>query len=98
MTATNPFPSVWHALLAEAERGADGSALTLIPEPGTENTLRYDALVGNAARCAAALAERGVGHGDRVLLCLPTGVEFLTAFFGTQLLGAIPTAIAVPIR
>ncbi|MFH8409816.1 fatty acyl-AMP ligase [Streptomyces sp. NPDC018019] len=98
MTATDPFPSVWHALLAEAERGSDGSALTLIPEPGIEDTLRYDALVGNAARCAAALAERGVGHGDRVLLCLPTGVEFLTAFFGTQLLGAVPTAIAVPIR
>jgi acyl-CoA synthetase (AMP-forming)/AMP-acid ligase II len=99
MTAITPrFPTIWDALLAEAERGADGSAVTLIPEPGSADTLRYDALVENAARCAAALAEHGVGPGDRVLLCLPTGAQFLTAFFGTQLLGATPTAIAVPIR
>ncbi|OSZ55497.1 hypothetical protein OQI_38185, partial [Streptomyces pharetrae CZA14] len=66
MTALRPrFPSILHALLAEAERGSDGSAVTLIQEPGREETLRYDALVENAARCAAALAERGVGHGDR---------------------------------
>ncbi|MFD5421625.1 fatty acyl-AMP ligase [Streptomyces sp. NPDC127069] len=99
MTATGPqFQTTWHALLAEAERGSDGSALTLIPEPDTQERLGYDTLVANAARCAAALAEQGVGHGDRVLLCLPTGAQFLTAFFGTQLLGATPTAIAVPLR
>ncbi|MGW1373618.1 fatty acyl-AMP ligase [Streptomyces sp. NPDC002446] len=99
MTALRPrFPSILHALFAEAERGSDASGVTLIPEPGKEETLRYDALVETAARCAAALAEYGVGHGDRVLLCLPTGAQFLTSFFGTQLLGAMPTAIAVPVR
>ncbi|MGW1677383.1 fatty acyl-AMP ligase [Saccharopolyspora sp. NPDC002376] len=99
MTAILPrFPSILHALLAHAERGADGSGVTLIPEPGKAETLRYDALVETAARGAAALAEHGVGHGDRVVLCLPTGPEFITAFFGTQLLGAMPTAIAVPTR
>ncbi|MER7079692.1 Acyl-CoA synthetase (AMP-forming)/AMP-acid ligase II [Saccharopolyspora kobensis] len=99
MTTVLPrFPSILHALLAHAERGADGTGVTLIPEPGRAQTLRYDALVGAAARAAAALAEHGVGHGDRVVLCLPTGPEFITAFFGTQLLGAIPTAIAVPAR
>ncbi|MFJ2743736.1 fatty acyl-AMP ligase [Streptomyces sp. NPDC087440] len=98
MTATEPFSTVWHALLAEAQRGPDGSSVTLLPEPGTVDTVRYDTLVENAARCAAALAEHGVGAGDRVLLCLPTGAQFLTAFFGTQLLGAAPTAISVPVR
>ncbi|MGW1893550.1 fatty acyl-AMP ligase [Streptomyces sp. NPDC002004] len=99
MTALRPrFPSILHALLAQAERGSDGSGVTLIPEPGKEETLRYDTLVENAARCAAALAEHGVGHGDRVVLCLPTGPQFITAFFGIQLLGAVPTAIAVPMR
>ncbi|MEU0007614.1 fatty acyl-AMP ligase [Streptomyces sp. NPDC006314] len=99
MTAIGPrFPSMWHALLAEAERGSDGSVVTLIPEPDREEKVRYDVLVENAARCAAALAEHGVAPGDRVLLCLPTGAQFMTAFFGTQLLGATPSAIAVPIR
>jgi acyl-CoA synthetase (AMP-forming)/AMP-acid ligase II len=87
-----------HALLDHAERGSDGSSVTLIQEPGRPETLRYDAVVESAARCAAALAERGVGHGDRVVLCLPTGPQFLVAFVGAQLLGAIPTAIAVPVR
>lgn len=98
MTGLRPrFPSILHALVEFAERGSDGSHLTLIPEPGQEVTLRYDALVESAARCAAALAEHGVGHGDRVVLCLPTGPQFITAFFGAQLLGAMPTAISLPI-
>lgn len=92
------FPSILHALLEQAERGSDGLGVTLLPKPGTEVTLRYDAVLDASARCAAALAEHGVGEGDRVVLCLPTGPEFITAFFGAQLLGAVPTAIAVPLR
>lgn len=99
MTTLRPrFPSILHALLAQAERGSDGSAVTLIQELGNAETLPAETLVTFAARCAATLAENGVGRGDRVLLCLPTGPQFVTAFFGTQLLGAVPTAIAVPIR
>jgi acyl-CoA synthetase (AMP-forming)/AMP-acid ligase II len=97
MTALPPrFPTILHALLAQAERGSDGLEVTLIPEPGKAETRRCDALLENAARGAAVLAEHGVGHGDRVLLCLPTSWQFVTAFFGSQLLGAIPTAIALP--
>ncbi len=99
MTGLRPkFPSVVHALLAQAERGPDGASITVIPEPGKEEALRHDVLLARAARCAAALAEHGVGHGDRVVLCLPTGPQFITAFFGAQLLGAVPTAVAVPLR
>ncbi|MET7641812.1 fatty acyl-AMP ligase [Streptomyces sp. NPDC005438] len=99
MTGPRPhFASVVDALLAQAERGPDGASITLIPEPGREERLRYDVLLTRAARSAAALAEHGVGRGDRVVLCLPTGPEFTTVFFGAQLLGAVPTAVAVPLR
>jgi acyl-CoA synthetase (AMP-forming)/AMP-acid ligase II len=99
MTSLRPrHPTIVHALLAQAERGSAGAGITLIPEPGQEQDLRYEALVENAARSAAALAEHGVGPGDRVMLCLPTGPQFITAFFGAQLLGAVPTAIGVPLR
>ncbi|MFI6403214.1 fatty acyl-AMP ligase [Streptomyces sp. NPDC050548] len=99
MTALRPrSQSILHALFAQADSGLDGSGVTLIPEPGHETTVRHDTLLENATRCAAALAEQGVGHGDRVVLCLPTGEQFITAFFGAQLLGAAPTAIAVPLR
>jgi acyl-CoA synthetase (AMP-forming)/AMP-acid ligase II len=98
MTEPRPrFPSILHALVAQAESGTQ-SNVTLIPEPGHQQSLPYGDLVDAAARCAAALAEYGAGPGDRVVLCLPTGPQFITAFFGTQLLGAMPTAIAVPLR
>lgn len=90
------FPSILHALLEQAELGSDGPTMTLISERGQAEPRRYDALLETAARSAAALAEHGVRKGDRVLLCLPTSWQFVTAFFGAQLLGAAPTAIAVP--
>ncbi|WP_051927039.1 fatty acyl-AMP ligase [Streptomyces durhamensis] len=90
--------TVWHALLQHAEQGLDAPTITLIPEPGRQHSLRVDTLVEHTQRAAAHLAEHGVGHGDRVVLCLPTGQEFLTAFFATQLLGAMPTAISLPMR
>ncbi|GIJ24452.1 fatty acyl-AMP ligase [Micromonospora lutea] len=90
------YPTVMHALVAQAERGSDGSRMTVVPEPGRMETRRYDEVLEDALRCAAVLAEHGVGRGDRVLFCLPTSWTFVTAFFGCQLLGAAPTAIAVP--
>jgi len=90
------FPSILHALLAQAEHGSDGPTMTLVPERGQAEPWRYDTLLETAARSAAVLAEHGVRHGDRVLLCLPTSWQFVTAFFGAQLLGAAPAAIAMP--
>ena len=47
-----------------------------------------------AARCASLLADRGLGRGDRVLIVLPDGIEFVWAFLGAVRLGAI----AVPVN
>ncbi|GAB3838746.1 hypothetical protein GCM10029963_05210 [Micromonospora andamanensis] len=97
MSAVVPgYPTVVHALVAQAERGPDGATMTVVPEPGRAEPRRYDAVFDDALRCAAVLAEYGVRRGDRVLFCLPTSWTFVTAFFGCQLLGAAPTAIAVP--
>ena len=54
-------------------------------------TLR--AWIRGALACAAALRGHGLGRGDRVLLCMPTGRRFLEAFLGTQALGAIPVPL-----
>ena len=97
MTVLLPrFPTILHALQAHAERGSDGPQMTLIPEPGVVQARSCDAVLDIAARAATVLAEHGVGRGDRVVLCLMTDWQFVGAFFGTQLLGAIPTAIALP--
>lgn len=60
----------------------DGVALTR-----AELLLRVRAL-------AAGLAMRGVGRGDRVMIALPTSVDFVVAFWASQYLGAV--AVPVP--
>jgi len=46
-----------------------------------------------ARRVAAALAERGVGVGDRVALLAPNVPEFVYAYFGIQAIGAVVVPI-----
>lgn len=89
-------PSVAHALLANAERGADAPTITIAQTPDQHIVLRHDAMAQQALRVAAVLAESGVGPGDRVVLCLPTSPEFATIFFAITMLRAVPAAIALP--
>jgi fatty-acyl-CoA synthase len=51
-----------------------------------------------ARRMAAALLARGVVAGDRVAMVLPTGRDFLDAFFGAWLAGAVPVPLYPPVR
>ncbi len=46
-------------------------------------------------RVARALAELGVGHGDRVAVMLPNGLEWPTVAFGVWKLGAIVVPVNV---
>src|SRR5438034_2920356 len=55
----------------------------------------WDAL---ADRTAAALAARGIGHGDVVALLLPSTPFYLVAYLGAARLGAITTGINVRYR
>ncbi|MEU2122004.1 AMP-binding protein [Nocardia niwae] len=93
-------PSIVHALLSGGERGTAAASTVILPERAArdddEIRWRHDDLASAAGRAAAGLAAEGVRRGDRVLLCLPTSAEFVTAFFGALLLGAVPTAIATP--
>ncbi|WP_288050148.1 AMP-binding protein [Nocardia sp.] len=102
MSALRPrHPSIVHALFANAERGAQAPSTIFAPERVGDSAAddirwRHDALAAAACRSAAALASAGVRPGDRVMLCLPTSPEFVTAFFGALVLGAVPTAVATP--
>jgi len=42
---------------------------------------------------AAELRRRGVGAGDRVVVVLPNGAAFFSAFYGAQLAGAVPVPL-----
>ncbi len=52
-------------------------------------TMSYQALLENARRFANSLEGLGVKKGDRVAIMLPNCPQYLIAFFGTMMLGAV---------
>jgi acyl-CoA synthetase (AMP-forming)/AMP-acid ligase II len=78
-------PSLVAMLRASVER--DPAATALVEVGGA--SISYGELWRRAARVAGGLALAGVGRGERVALRLPNGIDWVLAFFGAQLLGAV---------
>jgi long-chain acyl-CoA synthetase len=78
-------PSLVAMLRASVERDAAATALVEVGGP----SVSYGELWQRAARVAGGLARAGVGRGERVALRLPNGIDWVLAFFGAQLLGAV---------
>lgn len=83
----------WYAE-AEPER----PHIYLQQEKGDEQTITYGDLFRCAEAVAGGLDERGIGHGDRVAIMLPTGESFFRCFFGVLLAGGVPVPIYPPFR
>ncbi len=77
--------SLVEMLKASVER--DPAATALVEVRGA--SLSYGELWERAARVAGGLQKLGVRRGDRVAIRLPNGIEWVLAFFGTQLAGAV---------
>ncbi len=60
--------------------------------------ITYGALWQDALQLAAGLQSYGIVNGDRVLLMLPTGREYFSAFFAILIAGAIPVPVYPPGR
>ncbi|HEX9944968.1 MAG TPA: fatty acyl-AMP ligase [Thermoanaerobaculia bacterium] len=58
--------------------------------------LGYDELLARSRAAASALLDAGLGPGDRLFLVLPTGEDFLAAFFGSLLAGIVPCPLSPP--
>jgi acyl-CoA synthetase (AMP-forming)/AMP-acid ligase II len=56
-------------------------------------TVTYGRLWAQSARYAGAMAQAGLGAGDRVCLIYPTCAEFFYTFFGALRLGAVPVPL-----
>src|SRR5690606_31748217 len=55
--------------------------------------LTWAGLLEDVRRAGSSLAARGVTAGSRCAIVLGTGLAFVRAFFGAQLVGAVPVAI-----
>jgi acyl-CoA synthetase (AMP-forming)/AMP-acid ligase II len=65
---------------------------------GQETYYPYPDISRRAQAAAGFLQAKGLQKGERVAIVLPTGVEFMDAFLGTQLAGGIPAALYPPFR
>jgi acyl-CoA synthetase (AMP-forming)/AMP-acid ligase II len=77
--------SLAHLVRASVER--DAGACALVEVGGA--SLTYGELWDRAAGVAGGLRAAGIGRGDRVAIRLANGIEWVLAFFGSQLAGAI---------
>jgi long-chain acyl-CoA synthetase len=78
-------PSLVALLRASVER--DAAATALVEVGGS--SLSYGGLWERSARVAGGLRAAGVARGDRVAIRLGNGIDWVLAFFGAQLLGAV---------
>lgn len=89
-------PTLVHCLV-RAERHP-GEGLRILDRSGGATWLAWPDVVARARDAAGRLVRAGVARGDRVALVHPTSVEFLDAFFGTVLAGAVPVPIYPPVN
>jgi fatty-acyl-CoA synthase len=70
--------------------------ITFVRSDGREKTLSYREVWAETQRRAAWLARHGIVKGDRVVLTLPEGDDFVLCFFGTMAAGAVPVPLYPP--
>jgi long-chain acyl-CoA synthetase len=73
-----------------------GERPALAIKPGFRNRVTtFAELERHALRVGRYLRERGVGKGDRVLICAPNMPEWVIAYFGCHKVGAVPVPLDV---
>jgi malonyl-CoA/methylmalonyl-CoA synthetase len=65
------------------------TAITFLREGKEETTISYGQLNQDSSRMANIFINRGIGKGDRVVLCLPKFLGFVVAHLAIQKIGAI---------
>lgn len=83
----------WHA-----QRHPQRVHVHLLGEGEEQEDISYGALHQGAQAVAAGLQLGGLRAGQTVALMLPTGRDFLYAFFGILLAGGVPVPIYPPLR
>jgi len=89
-TVAGQLPGFVEHFLARVAAASESVAIELA---GEHVVLTYGELLGLTERLRGAFRELGVGEGDAVLMMLPSGPEFIAAFYALASL----SAVAVPI-
>lgn len=90
--------TIHESLWRRAQADPDLPHVFLREDDGRESTITYGELLEEARAVAGGLRENGVRGGEAVALMLPTSRDFLMAFQGILLCGAVPVPIYPPVR
>lgn len=90
-----PAETVVHRLRAMVEAGHAGG-ITHVTADGEEDWQTYADLWEEAERALGGLRAAGARRGDRVLLLLSSGREFLASLWGCLLGGLVPAVLNAP--
>ncbi|NOR62654.1 MAG: AMP-binding protein [Rhodobacteraceae bacterium] len=77
----------------EAGRGAQSAIIYDSPITGAKATISYSEMLERVSVLAGALARKGVGKGDRVLIYMPMVPEALEAMLACARLGAVHSVV-----
>src|SRR5437763_13817522 len=81
--------SLVHMLRTSVEREPEAPAVIEVGGEGVS----YQELWARAARVAGGLQAGGLERGDRAAILLPSGLDWVLAFWGAQLAGAVAVAL-----
>ena len=81
--------SLVHMLRATVEQNRGECALV----HSGSGSLTYGELWDHCARVAGGLCAEGVGRGERVVIRMPNSIDWVLAFLGAQLAGAVPVPV-----
>jgi fatty-acyl-CoA synthase len=86
-----PMPeTLASSLIAHAQHAPEKIAITFI-ERGAEQAISNAELFAQSQAVASHLAATGMQAGDLVILVLPHSLDLIYAFWGTAVLGAVPS-------
>lgn len=89
MASTSTAHTLWEALRAAAATDED-RGVTVVTGAGAREFRSWRRILNSAERVGLAMRRAGVEPGQRVLMSLPTGFDFLSVFFGAVGIGAVP--------
>lgn len=91
MTFLSP-ENIAHTLERLAEERGDADAL-IVPRGGSVARMTFRQLDRDANRLAEGLRGYGLAKGDRVLVMVPSGIDFIALTFALFKIGAVPVLI-----